>query len=57
MALLYPIDREANRAIAAERQNPIAGSASLMLFAVVAQLVERRLPKPKVAGSTPVRRF
>jgi hypothetical protein len=28
-----------------------------MLFAVVAQLVERRLPKPKVAGSTPVRRF
>ena len=25
--------------------------------AVVAQLVERRLPKPKVAGSTPLRRF
>jgi O-methyltransferase len=33
------------------------GSATSSLFAPVAQLVERRLPKPKVAGSTPVWRF
>jgi hypothetical protein len=32
-------------------------SHSSAVLADVAQLVERRLPKPKVAGSTPVVRF
>ncbi|MEA2171981.1 MAG: hypothetical protein QOF76_5281, partial [Solirubrobacteraceae bacterium] len=35
----------------------LVARARIGLFARVAQLAERRLPKPKVAGSTPVSRL
>ena len=36
--------------------NPISGQMSIMFFAVVAQLVEHRPSKSRVAGSNPVYR-